>query len=675
MKSTFNWIKSHVPDFEGSVEEMCDAFTMSGTEVEWFRPVGDDFLIEFAVTSNRVDCLGMIGLARELAAVKGLAVRSDDADVPKSSDAVESSGCSVAIADTNACPRYTAMIIEGVKVGPSPDWMVKRLEAIGLRSVNNIVDATNYVLFERNQPFHAFDLDRLEGGGINVRAGAKGESITAINEKVYELNDTMTVITSGNRPVAIAGVMGGADTEVSKSTTRVLLETAAFEPLAVRRTSKDLNLTSDSSFRFERGLDPVGVPAAAARCAALVAEVAGGAVVDGIIDAGQDLSPRDPISFRISEVKRICGIDVEANQIVEIFNALGFGVEEGEEGSLQVTPATWRNDLYREIDLVEEVIRIHGLHHIPVETEMRVMTPATNRSEVVGRTLKNRLVGLGYSETLTTSFVSNKDGGLSLFSTTEPVTVENAVRSNESVLRQSLIPSLLTAAKTNQDHGSASVNLMECTVLYFPVDGDAIPEHFGVVGLLTGGDYRFARGSIEEVFASLGIQSGVSFRSLGSGTCKGLLDADGGAEVLVGDEVVGYVGRPTTELTGRFDLNDRPYVAELRMDYLLEHANLVPQYTPLSRFPAVTRDLAVVCDEATSWGDLESCILGLDLPHLESLSFFDLYRGKQVEKGRKSLAFALSYRSSDRTLTGNEVDASQQTLIAQLESTFGATVR
>ena len=675
MKATYHWIKEYVPDFDGTVEEMCERFTMSGTEVEFWTEIDGDFVIEFSVTSNRVDCLGIVGLARELAAATGLRFRHPDCTV-EASTAPIGEKASVAVEDTDGCPRYTAHVLEGVTVKPSPDWMAKRLEAIGLRPVNNIVDVTNYVLFEMNQPFHAFDLSLLPEGRIVVRRARDGEKMRAINDKEYTLDADMSVITDAGKPVAIAGVMGGLDTEVRDTTTTILLESAFFNPVRTRRTSRKLALSSDSSFRFERGIDRELVLLAARRCAKLILETGGGSLRMGVIDVNEGGRSREKIPLRYEQVERSTGIEVPWNRCREILESLECRVEgDPKRGNVRIVPPSFRGDLEREIDIVEEIIRIHGLEHLPLESVMGVRAVKTTPEASVERRLKDRLVATGFFETLTTSFVSEDEAKCCFFAETPAVTIKNAMRSDENALRQSLLPSLLRIRKNNQDLGNADIRIAECTVVYLQRDASKIPDHLPIIGGLIDGDYREARGAIESLAAALGI-SGLTFEALDNAdNSSAFLDADGGAGVRIGDKIVGFVGRPIAQWLDRFDLKVTPYYFELRRDHLVAASDLVPTFEMPSRFPGIRRDLAIVVDDAVSWGDVENLVAGLDLPHLEEVEVFDEYRGKQIPKGKKSLAFSLSYRSHERTLTNEEVDDLQDKVVTLIGEKTGAEIR
>ncbi|MEE9394927.1 MAG: phenylalanine--tRNA ligase subunit beta [Planctomycetota bacterium] len=675
MKTTYEWIKTYVPDFEGDVDEMCDRFTMSGSEVEYHLPgSGDDRVIELSITSNRVDCLGMVGLARDLAAVTGLPLRMPDMHLRPGDAAVEDA-CSVELQDEKGCSRYTALVVEGISVGPSPDWLVERLESIGLRSVNNVVDVTNFVLFEMNQPFHVFDLEQLDGSKIIVRRAIAGEKIRAINDREYELDPEMTVIADASRPVAIAGVMGGADTEVSERTTRVLLETARFDPLATRHVAKKLALNSDSSFRFERGVDGHGIDAAANRCARLILEVAGGSLRKGMIDVGAPEPCTRQFSFRHAQVERVTGIEIPWERCREILESLGCRVIGGGDPTapVPVEVPTWRRDLEREIDLVEEIIRIHGLDQIPADTKMTVVSVADSKLDLVRAVVKRNLVAAGFAETLTTPFLAPASAAECFFADHAPIEIRNAMRKDESALRMSLLTSLLTVRRVNQDNGNGDgIRIFEVTVVYLDNQKGEIPLHLPILGGLIDGDFAAARGALELLGRALGLKD-LCFEIMVAEA--GALEAGVGARVLLGEATIGFVGQPTARKIAEMSLKNRPQYFELRLDHIVEAASLTPKFEAFSRYPAAHRDLAVIVDESRTWGEIEKLVRSLDLPDLESLEFFDEFRGKQLGAGKKSLAFSLSYRSSKRTLTSEEVEASQQRAIAAMAKELGAQIR
>lgn len=667
MRASYLWIKDYVPSFSGTVEDVERLLTFSGTEVDEVEPVGDDQALELGVTSNRVDCYCHVGLARELAALTGDAFAAPPTDVAchggPTGDVV-----GLEVADPDLCPRYTARIIEGVRIGESPDWLKDRLETIGLRPVNNVVDITNYVLFELNQPLHAFDLDKLAGPRIVVRRARKGEDLVAINGTKYVLHEDDLVIADAEKPVAIGGVMGGLDTEVGDGTTRILLESAYFSPPSVRRTSRRHQLFSDSSFRFERGIDRAGVLDASERAARLIVDVCGGTVLPDPLDAGGDGPDRGSVGLRPSQVKRICGIEVAPPRIRELLAKLECEVA-GDDAQLQVTPPTFRGDLTREIDLVEEVIRLQGLDEIPMDTEMTVRICHEHPARRLRERVKDRMCALGFLETVTPNFVPDgKLGDLGFLDSGTSIRIQNPVRAGEGTMRRSLLPSLLRVRKHNQDHGNEDLRLFEVSNVHFAAASDH-PRHVPVLGCLIDGDFRDARGTLDELLRHFGLRARVN------GCDSAFLDPAARGRLVIGDATVGVLGYPGSALLKECGLKVRPVYAELDLSVVLANGQDHKEFSGLSRFPAVTRDLAVVIDESVAFGAIEKVVDDASLENLESLDFFDEYRGKQIPQGKKSLAFRLVFRAPDGTLKSEQVDAQITELTQRLESQVGAQVR
>ncbi len=671
MKATVRWIREFVPGFDGTPEELCRLLTFSGTEIEDLRAEGDDWVLEAAVTSNRPDCLGVLGLARELSAVTGLPLHPPAADVTLAQPLTEARA-SVCVEDFAGCPRYTAHVIEGVRPGPSPEWLASRLRAVGVRPVNSVVDVTNYVLLELSQPLHAFDVGKLGGRRIVVRRSRAGESLTAINQREYALPAGTLVIADAERPVAVAGVMGGLRTEVSAGTTDILLESAVFDPPAVRRAARDLGLATEASFRFERGVDPDGVATAARRAARLIVEIAGGTVrarpVDLPGDAGTEVLRR-PIVLRSFAVERHTGVAVPPDRAREILERLGcVVVPRGSE--LLVSAPGFRRDLEREIDLVEEIIRITGFHGIPAEPRMPIRAVAESREAIVRTRIQDRLVACGLFETQTTTFVApGPPAEVSFQGPSRPLTVRNPVRADESALRQSLLPSLLAVKRANQDHGVPAVRIFELATVFPGGTGEALPAGVPILGLLMDGDLRDLRGVVDCVLGSLGFRACWVPRDLPD------LDPGLALEILFDGVRAGVAGRPAEAHVRRFDLRETPWYAEISLEPVIGHAVLTRRFVPLPRFPAMERDLAVVLSRSVSWALVEGVIRAAASPLLAEISFLDAYTGRQIPEGMRSLALRLTFRHAERTLTRGEVDADQERIVAALHREHGATLR
>jgi phenylalanyl-tRNA synthetase beta chain len=667
-----HWLSEYV-EGEFPLEELTHRLTMSGLNLEGTESVGDDTAIDLEVTSNRPDCLGHIGVAREAAVLFGLEHRIPDAAVQtvkeKTSDAT-----SVVIECPDLCPQYIARVIKGVKVGPSPEWMQQRLRTLGITPINNIVDVTNYVLMECGQPLHTFDYDRLAEGRIVVRRARNGETIEAIDHKTYQLTEQMCVIADARSPVAIGGVMGGAATEISEGTVNVLVETANFAPLSIRGTARHLSLFSDSSYRFERGIDEQQLLWASNRCCQLILRLAGGELLDEPVIAGgiPEWSP-DPVTLRFAQIERLLGIEIPADECVRILSNLGLRTAvDRDAGSASFVPPSWRRDLTRECDLIEEVGRIHGYEQVPEDADMPVVaTHETPRETVLGR-IADVLTGAGFYEALTMSFVSSE--AFARFTPrpeAQPLRVEHSSRKQENILRQSLIPSLLECRRENERQGTFDARLYEIAAVYLnaaPGEPAAEPT---MLSLVSGGSFAEVRGVIDAIAAAVNRKLEVTARP-----AEVPQFAEGrGAELLLDGKPWGWLGELDRSVTDQLDLRDAVTACEVDVQPLIAALERSPQFTPLPQYPAIERDLNFVLDESVTWERLAATVTSAAGPLLDDVRFVDQYRGKQIPAGKKSYVLSVAYRSPDRTLTGEEVDAAQVNVVAACEAELKAVQR
>ncbi|HUS59084.1 MAG TPA: phenylalanine--tRNA ligase subunit beta [Planctomycetota bacterium] len=666
MKVSYNWLKDYC-DFSASVDELVAMLTIAGSEVESYDKAGNDYCITLEIKSNRSDLLGIMGIAREVAAITGKPLRRPSVAYKPDTSPV-SKWTSVEVPAPDLCPRYTARVITGVKVGPSPRWLAERLEAVGLRSINNVVDVTNYVMMECGQPLHAFDLDTLAGRKIIVRRAAAGETITTIDDIERRLTRENLVIADARRPVAVAGIMGGADTEVTAATRNVLLESAVFNPVSVRRTARAIGLASDASYRFERGVDPIGTEWASRRSVALIAQLTGGTPADGIADANAiDLTPKK-VTMRVPRIRRILGMDVPAAEAADILARLEFDVLSRSDSEITVAVPSFRAaDVYREIDLIEEVGRIHGYDKVPLDSAMTIKVGATSKFEKCERLVRSVLSGCGLSEAISSSFLTPALAGSVNLWGGEVVQVANPLRAEESALRSCLIASLLHVKAINQSRGVPRCELFELGRVFLGPMAEkscvAIMEEDGFYDL---------KGIVQLLLDRFGLQHSASMQpAAGVASFK-----EGHAvKVSAGHTLLGYYGQIADALIGRFDLKGAIWLAELDFDALAELAVLERKSQAIPKFPAIDRDLALIVDEAVTWQQVVESINALAEPLRESVSFLNVYRGKPIEPGRKSLALSMRYRSPERTLTNEEVNAAQERLIKHLEKALGATLR
>jgi phenylalanyl-tRNA synthetase beta chain len=667
---SWNWLKELVR-LDMPVDRLVERLTMAGLNHEATADVEGDLAIDIEVTSNRPDCLGHLGIAREIAVLFDREFTLPPSDFAET-DAPIGEWTSIVVQPEAArwCPQYRARVISDVHVGPSPDWLARRLRAVGLTPINNVVDITNYVLLECGQPLHAFDYDKLDQKRIVVRNAYGGEMFLAINNRRYELSASMGVIADGRRAVAIAGVMGGAETEVTQQTKTVLLESAEFTPIEIRRTSRALDLASESSYRFERKIDPLGVAWASDRACRLLCELAGGKVARGAIHIGPQKVQREPIRLRWARIPRIFGIDVPRDRMARIFRGLGLTIVEEAAESVVVIPPAHRRDLTREIDLIEEVGRIHGYDAVPEDRVIPLCVAPVRKLDRVLDRVRDALIGFGLCEAVTFSFTDAQTLALIRpWSAAAPLSLKHSSRKHENRLRQSLLPSLLQVYRLNEARGNKDIRLFEIAVVYLPRTGRLLPDEPLVLGLVSDQDFRAVRGQIESILARFEVGS-----ELRPAPVPGLA-ADRSAEFRLDGKRVGVIGALDDSIRKQLDLRSEPVLAELALAPLVERAELTVRAQPIATQPSVVRDLAFVLDESVLWADLEAAARAAAGDELESLEFVDLYRGKQIEPGKKSIAMRLTYRSHHRTLTHAEVDGYQRQVITAVETKLGGKLR
>lgn len=690
MKFTYNWLRDYCPELPESInakraKELADALSMRGVAVEDFEPIPgaiipgggaasipfEDWLFILEITANRPDLLSITGVAREVALLTG-----SQLTLPQSnfSRAKTDNPFPVTVEDKNLCPRYTGQVIKNVKVAPSPDWLRKRLEAIGLRPINNIVDITNYILYETGQPLHAFDLDKLIGGKIIVRAAKKDEKIIAIDGKTYNLTPDMLVIADEKRPVAIAGVMGGLETEVTMSTRNILLESACFDLVSIRRTSRRLALSSDSSYRFERGVTYESVQTGSERATALNAELAGGTPTGELIDLNYIPREKHTVKFRPARAKKILGIDLPAIQLRKILTGLGFAIAHETPVFYELEAPCFRPDCRDEIDVIEEAARIYGYENIPVSVALPMAVAIENKSDRVDEITRSVLSGAGYDEVMTNSFIQpvmQKD--FDFWSKDAPVNALEGQTPSDKYLRKALSPALLGVIKTNEDYREAGAErFFEIAHVYFTGSGGNKFSEKTVLSICAkSGDIFELKGVVREIFDKTGI-AGISYKS-GIYAC---LSFDETMVVTLADgRPTGIIGKIAKQAADRLELRCMPAICEIDMELFYEAAGLERTYRKFSRFPAIKRDLAFVMDKAVQWSEIEAAVKAGNPANLEELAFFDAFEGGKIPQGKKNLAFSLQFRAQDRTLSAEEVEREMQKLIALITEKFGAVLR
>ncbi len=649
----------------------------------------EDELLDVSITPNRGDCLSMVGIAREVAAVCGTRVRYPDIALGEDGPDVHQRAA-VTVEDPEGCPRYSARLVEGVHIGPSPRWLRERLESAGLRSINNIVDVTNYVLLELGQPLHAFDFDRLEESRIVVRRAAAGERFVTLDGVERTLFDDTLLICDGRRPVAVAGIMGGLDSEIEPETTRVLIESAFFQPSCIRRSSRKLGLRTESSYRFERGVDPEGVIRALDRAAQLMAELGGGRLARGRIDVYPNRQERPEITLRVDRVNRFLGLELSTEEVGEVLGRLEMEATPAGDRRLVVRPPSFRLDVDREVDLAEEVARLVGYNRVPVtlpSASLGCEPPSPHLR--MRQALKERLVGAGFFEVLNYSFVSEKAlenlGTVPGFPQIRPIRLLNPLSEEQAVMRTSLLPGLLQTARYNFDRANTHLRLFELSRVFLPAAGESLPrEEFHCAGVLAGRrdprplygdeaavDFSDVKGTVEDILDLFHLEK-VEWKE---SDLPPYCSAAAGAVVFSGGAFIGSMGKIALKVQETFDLKWPVFYFELNFDRLFALRRERPMFQPLPRFPFVVRDMAVVVDEDLPAAEPLRFIEAQPEPLVASIEIFDCYRNPQLGTGKKSVGYRLVYRAPDRNLTDEEVNEVHERLVRKVLATFEATLR
>ncbi|MBL9032505.1 MAG: phenylalanine--tRNA ligase subunit beta [Phycisphaerae bacterium] len=682
MKASVKWLNRLVPGAPLSAAEVEAALTDAGFPIDGREALADgDTRLEVEITSNRGDCLSHVGLARELGAKTGRAVLIPPVQVEATGGPA---GAILTLANEagSACPRFTAQVIRGITVGPSPGWLVEALAAVGQRSINNVVDVTNYITFEMGQPTHVFDLGKLAGPGLVVRVARAGEALTTLDGKKRTLAGDEVVVSDAQRAQSLAGVMGGADSEVSASTRDVVLEAATWDPSAVRRAARRHQLRTDASHRFERIVTPATIPAAAARAAALIVQVAGGRLCSGVLDTATGPWPAARVMLRLSRVRAIVGVEIPAEAIVRILGALEIGCERRGESLECVIPAH-RPDVAREIDLIEEVARIHGLDRVPMSETMRVVVRPPQPAERAARELGATLTGLGFFETITYSFET--PGAAALFQRpgTTLLAVDDARRAGDGTLRPSVLASLLACRARNASE--AGVRLYETASVFAGLDAARWREErvlsllVDVPGATKGRAptidqqqeaIRLVRGAIEAVAAVL-TSACVSVRAE-TPDCPGFEPGTFG-RVMLGEQEIGRIGLASRAALGVAGADIPAALAEVALDRLIEGYPPKRRVEALAAFPGIERDVSLVVDEAVTWERVRGVSTGL--PLLEGAWFIGTFRGKQVGAGKKSVTIRLAFRDPARTIRHEEVDPQVGEFVRAAAERLGAVLR
>ncbi len=649
----------------------------------WGEP---ETVIELEITPNRPDCLSMIGVAREMAVLYGSELKLPSIDVAETENDVNEE-IIVTVEDADRCPRYTARVLKNAAIGPSPEWMQKRLEAAGIRPISNVVDITNYVMLETGHPLHAFDKSLVAGDRIIVRDARPGEKMHTLDDVERTLTDEMLVIADAEQPSAVAGVMGGNVSEINDRTSTILLEAAAFEPSSIRHTAKKLGLSTDSSYRFQRGINAESVEWASRRAAALMCELAGAGLCKGIVDVYPQPKQQVRIPFSYSRIEGRIGSGVGVDEMRRIFTTLEIGLEDDHgDTAIAVAPA-FRLDLEREVDLVEEIARIHGVDNVPARTPLAKVIPDADDSRVRAVSdLRDRLQGLGVSEIMNYTLVNhplldlfNKDNRESREELPHPISMD------QSVMRTSLIPQLVESLGRNHSRQINEACFYELGRVFNRVDGTPVQTETVSLGMMgpVGRSLLDKRAPVsdEEMFVWMKglVEKLLAAQQLDNVTFEAEdrpeFEAGKAATILADSKTIGCMGLVNKAARSEWRLTGPVAAAELQLDALLKNAFAIKKTRDLAQFPSMSRDIALVVDQSVKHEDVVALIQKSSPKDLESFGLFDIYQGKGVEKGKKSLAYNFIYRSSTTTLTDKKVNKAHQKLTEFLCKQLGGSLR
>ncbi len=642
----------------------------------------EDVIFEVDLTPNRGDCLSVWGIAREVAAIAGGKLKLPD---PMGEWGTGIDALAVYIENTDACPRYTAREISGVKIGPSPLKVRRRLFAAGIRAINNVVDTTNYIMLETGHPLHAFDRRAIQGGKIVVRNAHQGEHFATLDTKTHQLSETALVIADGERGVALAGIMGGLNSEVQEGTTDIILEAAYFDPVCVRRTAKALGISTESSYRFERGVDPVRVPLASMLAARMMAATAGGAV-GGFIDMYPVQVAGPAIRLRTAKVNDILGIALSDDKVMSYLASLGFDCKMEGEGLFAISAPSHRHDIKIEMDLIEEVARLYGYVNIPDTAPRLAQHEGDKRGSYRFRSrLASLLAGAGFYEALTYSFIDPASRRALGLEGKEPVPMENRINADLSELRTSLLPGVMGAASFNLRQGEESLALFELGAV-FAREGNEVREEFHCAGVMTVGEeeilgaklprgFHRLKGVLHKVLTAL-CGAEPQFMRPAEGARRPYLYTQRQAEIVVRGKVVGVMGQLHPLVLQKFDTETEMVCFEIAVEALLESESKEEgAVEPLPRFPGIKRDLALLADERTEVGGIMETIIATDPALVRQCRVFDLYQGPQVPPGKKSIAFRLFFLDPEKTLTDKAADELMAAILARVKERHGAEIR
>ena len=661
----------------------------------------NDVILNVNVTPNRPDCLSILGIAREVAAITGATVRSQKpapAGFKQGSEGRSKNSKlktknsklpTISIDEPSLCRRYNARVIENIKIGPSPEWLKRRLESVGFRSINNVVDITNYVMIEYGQPLHAFDYDLVSDRRIIVRRAHENEKMQTLDGVQRMLTKEMLVIANAQKPIALAGVMGGKESEINDTTKNIFLESAYFDPACVRKTSKVLGLSTESSYRFERGVDIEGVTRALDKAAQMIHELAGGDIIYGIIDKYPRPHKPAAIKTRLSRINKLLGINVKKKEVEDCLNRLGIAFKttarvKGDDVTWSIIPPSFRVDLLREVDIIEEIARIHGYENIPTILPTARLSPVkSSRMDFVREKARGILTNNGFLEAINYSFISPQLFEVTSVDIKSSLKLLNPLTEEQSVMRQSLIPGLVQTMKYNVNYSNSDMKIFEMGRVFIP-QGQKTEERELISGLISGRRYDEAwnmgreavdfydiKGAVEQILTGFGVGE----YTVAPKTDAPFLHPGKAGTVEVNHKEVGVMGEIHSDTMQKLDIKQSAYIFELDMYAMGMVLGDQKKYISIPRYPMIVRDVAMILNQDIPFQELCGAIKGLEIKLLEKVTVFDVYYGENIPVGKCSIALRCMYRSLERTLTDDEVNSAHAIILQNLKDTFGVEIR
>jgi len=679
MKISLDWLKDFI-SIELPTSALIDKLDMIGMMVEEWEEKDSDIILDIETYANRPDTLGHLGIAREIAAALGLKMKEQKWPLVELEQRT-SELCDVQIWDANLCPRYTGIVVKGVKVGPSPDWLRKRIEAMGLKPINNVVDVTNHVLFSTSHPIHAFDLEKLAGRKVIIRRAKAGEVIRTLEEEDVNLASDMLVIADEQRPVAIAGVIGGLESSVQTTTQDVFIESAYFNPVSVRKTSKTTGISTDASYRFEREAD-ISFPPRAALMAASILTQFGGKVSKGLMDVYPKPKKEKTVILRHPRVYDLLGLEIDEKFVEKTLSHLGFRLEAQRKGVWQVKVPPFRVDVEREADLIEEIARFYGYDKIPVHfPPLRVPEPPLDEKREKIEKARQLLFNQGFDEVLNLSF-ADPESEAPFQTGREAVEIRNPISQKASTLRTTLLGGLLDNLVWNRNRGAEGIHLFEIANIYFwqkkktheqltlavVSTGPIGPPHWQ--GKTGEAGFFHLKGALESLMSYLRYEP-FSFKKTG----HVFFEEDSTLALAHKEETIGHFGLLKRSLRDHYSIEGPVWAAELNLEALFKKKPLSFQYVPVTRFPTVTRDVSFIAGQDVTYQDIKEAVEKLSLPYLASFDIHDLFSGSSIPKGKISLSLRFVYSHPERTLKADEVDKLQKKIIDALKKSFSFQLR